>query len=171
MSLTSKNPLRVGGATIYSGGVATGEIPITQGGQVALTIWSGGLAPSLIGAPGAVHTSGNQVRLWSGAGRLNTIIPHVQMTSGLQSWFYDAALVARSGAGPVASLIAESGARLIGILPPTFGGGVWSGTAVSPMQSTINFGTPFFSGLNVACPSGSPGFTVTITPEVNVPFN
>lgn len=171
MSVTSKSPLRVGGATIYSGGVATGEIPTTQGGQVALTIWSGGLAPSLIGAPGAVHTSGNQVRLWSGAGRLNTIIPHVQMTSGQPGLFYDAALVARSGAGVAASLIAESGARLIGILPPTFNGGQYSGSPVVPLQSTINFGTPFFSGLNVACASGCPGFTVTITPEVNVSFN
>jgi len=169
MSVSTRNPLRMAGA-VFSGNPATGEVSYTRGGQQNGTVWSGDLAPALRGLPAGSATSGNQIRVWSGAGRLHTIMPHTYMTSGQAVLFYDAALPARSGAGPVASLIAESGARVIGIIPLVNRGvlSVISGqtqTAVN-WDNVINVDMPFNSGLNIACPSGSPGFSFAFTPEI-----
>lgn len=158
MSVKSRSPLRMAGANTHSGNVNDGRLATTRGGGQRATIWSGGVAPNLSQAFGAVG-SGNQVLFWSGAGRLDTVIPHLQMTSGLEVFFYDAATLAGSGVG-------ISGQGIIGLIPRTHTAGHWSGHVLDPWPARIEVGTPFYSGLCASCPSGAPGFTVTFTPEV-----
>jgi len=172
MSFLTRRPMIMTGAVSSSGFVGTNELSTTRGGQLTATIWSGGLAPGLLSCPAGAATSGNQVILVSGQGRLHTVIPHLQMQSGIQVWFYDAALPARSGAGPIAALLAESGARVLGIIPPTQRAGDVAGFQsgygfTTPWKDKIDFDTPFLSGLMVACASGAPGFSVSYTPGLS----
>lgn len=110
--------------------------------------------------------AGNDVLIQSGAGRLNQILQHTQMTSGQTVYFYDAA-IATSG-GPFAA----SGHTIVGIIPPT-----WQ-AATSAASGTLAYPTPwvggvtqcdfpFRSGLCVATRSGTPGFSVSYTLENN----
>ncbi len=168
MSLATRRPLRMAGALAASGFTDTGEVNFTQGGQRTVTVWSGGLAPAMRGIPGGA-ASGNNITVFSGAGRLHKIMPHLQMQSGVQAWFYDSDLPARSGAGPVVSLLAESGARVLGIIPVTHRlgdiAGFQSGYGFStPWQDVITVEAPFTSGLYVSAASGCPGFSFTYTP-------
>lgn len=173
MSLTTRKPLRFLGGNQSSGHPYTGELPTTRGGMYNGTVWSGGVAPATRGLSHALGASGNQIDLTSGGGRgrLHTIMPHLQMVSGTRVFFYDAATIARSGAGPVADLLAESGARVIGIIPTTHLGGdvagSQSGYPTQPWQHQIQVDAPFLSGLFVSAASGAPGFSFTYTLEVN----
>ena len=169
MSVQSRSPLSLKGASINSGFANTGEQRFTRGGELTATIFSGQVAPGLTGAPGAV-AAGSDVLICSGAGRLNTIIPHNVMQSGIPVYFYDAG-VAISG-GPLAA----SGHRIVGVLPATYNGAQNVGTtpasgaagwAMLGMTSTapIVVDMPFLSGLCLNSRSGQPGFTVSYTPE------
>lgn len=125
-----------------------------NGGFRTAAIYSGIIAgPSLAAAPGAV-AAGSDTLLFSGAGRLNRIQPHVGLQSGVAVVLYDAA-VAASG-GPIVS----SGHIVIGVVPPMTG---LSGTLT--LTNPIEVNIPFNSGLCVATRSGCPGFTVSWTPE------
>lgn len=168
MSVSTNSPLRVGGAVINSGFPNTGEVPVTNGGMQNACVWSGALAPSLAGAPAGSVTSGGHIQLWSGAGRLNKIIPHSIMTSGQPVWFYDAGTITASG-------ISVSGQKIIGFVPPRSRGGLALASGaidtVVSWQDVIDLQMPFTSGLCVAAASGAPGFSISFTPETVRNFN
>ena len=125
----------------------------TQGGSRTASIYSGIIAgQGLTGAPGAVNV-GSDTLLFSGAGRLQLIYPHLSQI-GTAVVFYDAP-AAVSG-GPIYT----SGHRVIGVLPGTTHGPV-SGTGPLP----IAVGVPFYSGLVAAVRSGCTGFTVSYQAE------
>lgn len=160
------------GGNQSSGHPYTGELPTTRGGMYTGTVFSGGLAPAIRSLPHGILGSGNQLILVSGTrGRLHTVMPHLQMVSGAITYFYDASVIARSGAGVIADLLAESGARVLGIIPTTHLGGdvagSQSGYPTQPWKHQIVLDAPFNSGLFVAAASGSPGFSFTYTLEVN----
>lgn len=162
MSVTSRNPLRMAGAS-FSGFPGTQEVAMTRGGQMTACVWSGALAPSLAGCPAGSVTSGGHTQLWSGAGRLNTIMPHAYLNSGQAVTFYDAGAISVSG-------ISVSGQRFVGIVPQSMRAplAVLSGNtqATVAWQDAIQIDMPFSSGLCVSAASGAPGFTVSFTPEL-----
>jgi len=171
MSFSTRSPMRMAGAQLYSGGPNTGEIAHIRGGALTATIFSGALLSGstqpIFATPAASPSNGSgqsDVVLFSGPGRLNSILAHTQMTSGLPVIFYDAQVVWSGGP------IAASGHRVVGVLPPTFGGGMINlsgGIAVTPFTGApINVDIPFVNGLAVRVASGQPGWTVTFTPEV-----
>jgi hypothetical protein len=161
MASPRKKPTFIAGTPRASGDVQTGEFPITRGGgRVAVTVFSGGPLSPGSGFYGKSVKTADQLLLYSGPGRLNTIIPLNATTSGTALYFYDSITVARSGALP-----SESGYAVVGHIPanaiglsPQLGGGML------PIQTDC----PFQSGLCVACLSGTPGFTVTFTPESSI---
>lgn len=163
MSVNTRNPLRTVGGNLYSGGPNTGELTYARAGAITACIWSGALAPSLTGCPAGAVTSGGHTQLWSGAGRLNTIIPHALLTSGQSVTFYDAGAITVSG-------VSVSGQRFIGLIPVTMRAPLvaLSGnqTLSVAWQDQISVDMPFSSGLCVSAASGAPGFTVSFTPEV-----
>ena len=163
MSLQTRKPLRMGGANFASGNPNTGELMFTRGGGQNACLWSGALAPSLAGCPAGAVTSGGNTMLFSGAGRLNSILPHALLTSGQPVFFYDSSIITVSG-------ISVSGQKLIGFIPATYRAPL---TPISgqyavtiPWQDKIDCDMPFTSGLCVSAPSGAPGFTISFTPEV-----
>lgn len=97
--------------------------------------------------------------IFSGAGRVNQILPHSVQASGLAVTFYDAAVV--SSGGPFAA----SGHTPVGVIPATLSPA--SGSAFTFNGTPIPVDMPFRSGLCVALKSGQTGFTVSYTPEVN----
>lgn len=164
MSISTRKPLRMAGATINSGFPNTGEVPVTQGGMYTAQTFSGNLlAHNGSGfSPGYIGSSGGHIQLWSGAGRLHKIIPHSILTSGQPVTFYDAGTITVSG-------ISVSGTRIIGRIPARSRAtlALASGevdTAVS-WQDVISVDMPFTSGLCAAAASGAPGFSVSFTPE------
>ena len=165
MSQPTANPCYVAGTTRASGSLQTGEVNITRGGGRTACVWSGSLLTNaaLTGAFGAVQ-SGGQILLFSGAGRLNNVIVH-QLTSGETNpvWFYDAGAITVSGRS-------VSGQRIIGTIPQLTGTLI-SGNIQAPIfQMKLDLDMPFSSGLCVGAASGTPGFTVSFTPEVSAAF-
>ena len=139
----------------------------TQGGFWSASIFSGNavLSGALTAAPLAVGT-GYDVLLFSGPGRLDSIMAHQPMQSGQAIYFYDAGAV--SSGGP----FVLSGHKIVGIYPPTWR--VPTGVAVASGQTNfvdsqpgipIAVAQPFQSGLCVALKSGQPGFSAFWTPE------
>lgn len=160
MSVSTKSPLNMVGGQLFSGGPRTGQVPMTFGGSLCVSVFSGGLlSPGSGFTPGAVKTA-DQLLLWSGAGRLDSILPHT-VISGVQTNFYDASTVSTSG-GPMA------GFRVLGLIPANSIGAFGSQLGAGPLP--ILPGSPFNSGLCVSCVSGTPGWTATFTPEV-IPTN
>lgn len=159
MSVQTRSPLRITGATLNSGFPATGEQAFTRGGQVTAGLYSGnvvsGLAAS-IAAPGAV-LGGADVLLFSGAGRLNTIIMQ-QTGGGTAVPIYDGS-VPTSG-GP----FVLSGHKILGTIPASPG-------LLTPISGglpgPIPVDAPFLSGLIVAFRSGMLSCSITYTPETN----
>ena len=148
--------MRTAQANLQSGFPNTGEFQWTQGGVQTASIPSGIIAGAgLTAAPGAVN-NGSDTMFFSGAGRLNKIIPAVAL-SGTAVVFYD-------GTGPLSGgPIYASGHKYLGVLPAnTFNGNV---ALQGPLP--IEVGAPFFSGLCAGVRSGCAGFTVTWTPETN----
>lgn len=126
----------------------------TTGGSVAYTNWSGTAAAA-------------DVLLVSGQGRLNTILPLVQMTSGLQVTFYDSNIATSGGPFPA------SGHVVLGRIKPTWeNAGIASGALINPSlisETPLQVGAPFSGGLCFHTASGCPGFTVTWTSEYKRP--
>ena len=162
MSVATKKPLIFTGGQNFSGGPLTGELQFTQGGSISATVYSGGLFSPGSGKlpPGTVKTA-DQLLLWSGAGRVNRILC-ITPISGVITYMYDSAQVARSGAAP-----SESGYGTVGLIPANSFNP--AGT-LQPITLPQEFGIPFSSGLCLNCVSGTPGFTVTFTPEVVPPI-
>jgi len=156
-------PTYIAGTPRSSGDVQTGEIQFIRGGGRAGTVYSGAAAVAAVcGGPYAPAVAGGEVQFWSGAGRLNALLQHIALTSGLGVTFYDAAVI--TSGGPFAA----SGHKIIGIIPPTWPGGSYSGTGLNIWNgAVVNVDMPFQSGLCAHTASGCPGFTVSWTPEVN----
>ncbi len=147
MSTPVSRPCYIGGTIQSSGDVSTAEVRFTYGGGRAYTQWSGSAAD-------------NDLLIFSGAGRLNSLLQITQLVSGQAVVFYDSA-IATSG-GPFAA----SGHKIVGIIPSTFPGGAWSGNLIVPWTGTpVVVAMPFQSGLCVATRSGTPGFTASYTTE------
>ena len=124
----------------------------TRGGTRSYTNYSG--------------TAGQNVLVWSGAGRLNTILPLVHAASGIPINFFDApnSLVVSGMAG----FAGDSGMPIIGRLPGTQDPlAQVSGAAVDTSKT---WNTPimvefsFASGLAYSSQSGTPGFSLSFTP-------
>ena len=162
MSVRTKNPQYLAGANFTSGGPNTGEIHHTRGGQRNGTVWSGALAMSLVGLPTGALGSGNNAQVWSGPGRLHTIIPHQYLNSGQPVWFYDAGAITVSG-------ISVSGQRIIGYVPLTMPAAlaVLSGNTQLTLawDQRIVVDMPFTSGLCISAASGSPGCSFSFSTE------
>lgn len=160
MGVATRNPLTTVGGLLYSGGVRTGHVQQTLGGQVAVSVLSGGiLSPGSGFTPGAVQTA-DQLLLFSGGGRLDSIVPHTVL-SGVAVRFYDASTVAASGTA--------GGPRVLGIIPANSIGAFGNSLGAGPLP--IYPGMPFTSGLCVSCNSGIPGWTATFTPAVDPQYN
>jgi len=126
-----------------------------RGGTRSATIFSGIIAGAgLTAAPGAVNV-GSDTLLFSGAGWLNSIIPHVSI-SGIPVLFYDA------GAAVSGGPIHASGHKVVGTLIGNLIG-TWGLLGGGPLPIPVN--APFSSGLCAAVRSGCAGFTVTWTPD------
>lgn len=119
----------------------------SDGGVLTFSNYSGAVGPDLL--------------VVSGPGRLNRILAHTQMQSGQSVVFYDSG-VAASG-GPFAA----SGHNIIGVLPPTYGGGFISGQIQATTVGSLKIDMPFRSGLCMSTRSGQPGCTVSYSPEIN----
>lgn len=175
MSITTRNPLRMVGGNLSSGWPATGEVPMTRGGQQTACVYSGAIVMGVTACPTGSLSSGGSVLVISGAGRLNTftaLFPagvalagngEQGVLSGISIVAYDSAITARSGLFSDAT-IGESGRKILYSWYPSR---LMSGTSpVGPGYSPVAVDAPYFSGLCVMALSGSPGFLVTYTPEV-----
>lgn len=160
MSFRTKAPKRVIGGVALSGHVNTGEQAYTRGGQQVHDVYSGALLLGS-GTP-VVNASGGHALLVSGAGRLHTAFLHqsVLALSGVATYFYDSAVIARSGVGT----IPESGYPIIAAIGQAQGA---SGDFIAPL-SPMPFDTPFHSGLCVSNPSGAAGWSISVTREQRV---
>lgn len=171
MSVSSKNPLRLAGATVNSGDVNTGEQKVTTGGGQSMSIYSGnavlsGVLSAAYANAGVAVGTGYDVLLVSGAGRIKDVMLHQQALSGLAITFYDAGAVSSGGPFPL------SGHKVVAVVPGStnVANPINSGTAfvaVTPLTPFWGFDKPFQSGLCVALKSGQPGFTVDFIPETN----
>lgn len=167
MSVATRSPFRMVGGNVNSGNVNTGELLTVRGGVQRAVIWSGSIAAGTNGVigQGIYQASGGHVIFQSGPGRLNTITPTVQVSGSASVFFYDAGAIAASG-------ISVSGLPIIGVIPanppPSFTSGYQS---VIPFGGQpLNVDMPFSSGLCAAINSGTPGFSITWTPETNPAF-
>lgn len=127
-----------------------------DGGQRSASIYSGQVAPVLVGVPGGVAV-GSDVMIASGRGRLCQIVPHQSFLSlsGVQVNFYDSDSPISGGPIPT------SGHDLVGSIAAGWG---VSGQ-FTPAGYPININMPYQSGLCVNSRSGQPGFTVSWSPE------
>lgn len=123
-----------------------------RGGYYTYTAGSGALGDA------AITVSGQN------RGRLNTItfLNYGTSLSGGFVTFYDGANVgtALASGGPFGT----SGHIVLYQLPQWPNSSAVSGQ-FAPLQTPVNVDVPFFSGLNVATRSGTPGFTVSWTVE------
>lgn len=172
MSVGTRNPLRMVGGQPFSGGgfsglpANTGEIPHVRGGSFRACLASGALFSGTTQPAAGVGTvqlsNAGEMLLWSGAGRLNSIIPLAWMTSGLPVVFYDSAILISGGP------LLTSGHCIVGRIPA-----VWEpSTAASGVGGIgsftgqpLNMDVQFYSGLCVNCKSGQPGWIATWTPD------
>lgn len=161
MSIKTRSPIRFLGGVSVSGYVNDTAMQTTQGGNRSFSVYSGGLitlgsgtqSPLLVSNPGTGH-----IVIVSGPGRFNTVLAH-QIISGVAVTFYDSNVAALSGV----ALHTNSGYTVIGILPANTLGAYGNSLGGGPLPQII--GTPFYNGLSAAAASGTPGFTVTWTPD------
>lgn len=159
MSFRTRKPVRMVGGVVNSGNLDTGEVNWTRGGQRVVCVHSGGLLNAGSGfAPGGV-VSTDQLVIFSGAGRLNTIIPLVAI-SGVRVVFYDSSVAARSGGGAGNGGV-ESGYPTLAVIPANSFNA--PNTLGGPLPIEVD--VPFRSGLAVSNISGAPGFSAVYTPE------
>src|SRR4051812_14409086 len=99
MSNPVQKPTFMAGTPRSSGDVQTGEMAQVRAGGRTACVWSGHILTTAAlagGVPGGVCSGGN-ILIYSGAGRLNTVLPHIQMASGATVFFYDAGAISASG--------------------------------------------------------------------------
>ncbi len=150
MSLSTRNPIRMAGMSPFSGGINTGQVNNTWGGQQVFSNLSGVAVDTLV---------------WSGGGRLDTMCALNVGLSGRSVIFYDA--TAPTSGGPFQT----SGNKVLAVLAARVGVQTISGSAVPTWDGSIyTVGAPFFSGLYVAPLNGSGvgGFNCTFTPEASL---
>jgi hypothetical protein len=145
-------------------------VKTTTGGFNSACFYSGAVAPSVVGAPGAFAT-GSDVMLFSGAGRLDELLLHQHTAQSglcLPIVFYDAH--APVSGGPIPA----SGHKLVAFTQ-AFVNLVSGQVSISGSAAVIPGGTfgvtipiaqPFQSGLCFNSRSGQCGVTVTWTPEL-----
>lgn len=165
MAVLTKNPLRMVGGCINSGNINTGEVQTVRGGGQKCGVWSGSLSVGTAVGFNVVNSSGGQVLLVSGQGRLNSILPHINMQSGQPVYFYDAVAIVQSGT-------TVSGQIILASIPATYQGSWNSGYPQVLVNNgqPFNVDAPFFSGLCASILSGAPGFTVSYTPDTEPAF-
>ena len=99
MSIPTRNPLRMIGAISDSGGPNTGDLLFSQGGTRTWSAYSGGFLTLNSGSSPlvAANVTGHGV-VFSGAGRLHTVVPH-QAISGqtVSAWATPASTVLIQG--------------------------------------------------------------------------
>lgn len=150
MSLTTRNPLRMGGSNVNSGNVNTGEVNWTRGGGQLLCqsgLYSGDAGGGMILVSGI-------------AGRVNSITPHVSILtlSGIANFIYDGNSIQTSGAP-----FAASGHKILANFNTPYG---VSGQ-FAPAGTPIAVDLPFQSGLMYRAASGAVGISISWTPETN----
>lgn len=127
------------------------------GGTRSFNIYSGGLTTHGSGGKEPLSNPGTGDSVWfSGAGRVNTVIPHGAV-SGEVMTLYDSVVTARSG---ISSL--ESGIQCVFQMPRNTNGGMNGIFNEGPPIFRVD--TPFFSGLAMQARSGVIGVTVYYTP-------
>jgi len=141
--------MRMAGANVHSGNLYDGAVAWNRGGLQTYSALSGVNSTTII---------------FSGGGRLNSILVTTNINSGAPVYFVDAVPVATSGMPLV-----NSGHKVVGVIPP-----VWAVGGSGNLLTGSQPGAPqtvdivFFSGL-IACPaaSGTAAFTVCYTPEIS----
>lgn len=129
-----------------------------RGGTQTSSIFSGAVAPGIAACISGVTVVGSDVCLYSGAGRLNTLLIHQNMLSGNTAiFFYDSAVPVSGGP------IALSGHKVVFAFPT--GLTLASGNVQQQPSWPVSIDMPFQSGLCVNSRSGQPGFTAVWTPE------
>lgn len=148
MSVPITKPTFLAGTPRYSGAIQDGAVNMQSlGGAEAISRMSGLLV---------------DLMLQSGGGRLNTIMSHGQTFTSGQIVFYDAHAV--TSGGPFFA----SGHKILAIVPPLWVPGVSGVANPYAYPGFVNeVQVPFFSGLCVTQVSGQPGFTITVTRQVN----
>lgn len=130
------------------------ETITTRGGLVIAGLYSGNVVSggaAALASPGA-KVVGSDGMLWSGPGRLNTIIP-VTNVLGTSVIIYDGADVASGGP------FVLSGHKALGLIQG------WAPNGVSGMSpSPVFLDAPFSSGLCVAFKSGMNACSLAFTP-------
>ena len=127
------------------------------GGTRSFNIYSGGLITHGSGGKVPLSDPGTGDSVWfSGAGRVNTVIPH-NAGSGQVSVLYDSVVTARSGISAL-----ESGIQAIFFMTGNTNGG--NNGIFNEGPPIFRVDTPFFSGLALQARSGVTGMTVYYTP-------
>ena len=176
MSVQTRSPLRMLGGVQVSGNPFTGEVPMTRGGQLTATVYSGAIAMGTAAAGTGALSSGGSILFVSGQGRLNTFMALFPagvalagnganaVISGQGIVVYDSAITARSGVFTDAT-ISESGRKILySWSPPTL---IASGALVLTNRGVFDpvpLDIPYFSGLCAMAFSGAPGFNISYTP-------
>ena len=163
MSSPIRDPNFIGGTPRSSGDVQTGEIAWTLGGGRTASVFSGNavLSGALNAVPTGITGGGYDLQIYSGGGRLKSVMPHTISISGVNVVFYDAAVTTSGGPFPA------SGHKIIGFLPGNTGGAGLSGS-LNFANIVYQYDMPFQSGLCAALKSGQAGFTVSWIPECSV---
>ncbi len=130
-----------------------------DGGHKADCLFSGQVVPTLTGCRNGAVAVGSDVMFYSGAGRLQAVIPHqtLMALSGVTGVFYDAHAPVSGGPIPASghvilgnslnqNRITNSGDQLAAGVP-------------------LVLNVPFYSGLCYNSRSGQAGVTVVWTPE------
>jgi hypothetical protein len=179
MSTPVKSPHYMAGTPRSSGDIFTGEVAMTRGGGRSATVYSGAIAMGVTAAGAGSLSSGGSVLFFSGAGRLNSFTAlwpagvalagngEGGCISGQPIVVYDSAVTAASGVhtdGKIATLGAKV---LFSWCPPKQLASGVTNESFAQRYLPQPLDVPFQSGLCVLAMSGSPGFTVTYTPEVN----
>lgn len=150
MSVPRSKPQFVAGSPRSSGGIQTGEVMYNRGGDHSF---------------GQISGVGVATLIYSGPGRLNSVLTTQLGISGVATIFYDG--TAATSGGPFAT----SGHKILCIIPPLLTALAGSGT-LNPLgwPGVLQYpDMPFNSGLYVAPTlSGSHGFSCSFTPESSI---
>ena len=125
-----------------------------RGGTKTAAQFSGAVAPAVTAS---VTSVGSDVCLFSGPGRLISMVPHQNFLtlSGVALAVYDSAIPVSGGPIPA------SGHVPLAVYPAAYG----ASGQLSTAGQLVEFFTPFANGLCFNSRSGQPGVTFTWLPE------